>query len=352
MCILSVIIPFYNEEKYISQAIESILVQPIKDIEIILVNDGSTDSSKLICEKYVQKYSNIQLINQENQGVSVARNIGIDNATGEYIQFLDGDDYYIEGALSEELKKVLDEKLVDVYIFSSYRANKKRNRFCYDMRFNNQLLPGHRIYTIGGTFGSCIIKRSLLNRHQIRFDKGIKLNEDKVFKVKALYFADVIQTTDKFCYVYCNTEGSIMHYTHLYEHDRVKAWKLCFKWFEQKLCGEEKRIVLSFLQMIIYSKMLQVAQMYVEAGHSKRELFDELEQREELEILQNLGTHEVFPYQINDLKLFQTNIDKFVRIIKLNKLKIRIGRIILLFPYLRTIRENRRYPLKDTDHYC
>lgn len=171
MYILSVIIPVYNQEKYIAQAIDSVLGQPMKEIEIVLVNDGSIDSSFEICERYAKEHSNIQLINQDNQGVSVARNVGINSATGEYIQFLDADDYYLSGALSQSLHEILNRKQVDVYIFSSYRANRKRNRFCYDLRCGNQYLPGHHLYPAVGTFGSCIIKKSLLEEHQICFDE-------------------------------------------------------------------------------------------------------------------------------------------------------------------------------------
>lgn len=349
MYTLSVIIPVYNKEKYISQAIDSVLNQPMKEIEIILVNDGSTDSSLKECEIYAKKYSNIQLVSQDNQGASVARNVGISLATGEYIQFLDADDYYISGALSESLQEILRKKQVDVYIFSSYRANSKRNRFCYDLRYSNQLIPGHYLHPAAGTFASCIIKRSLLEEHQILFDEGIRLNEDKVFKMKVLYMADIIQTTEDFCYVYCNTKKSIMHHTSLYEHDRVDAWKCAYKWFERNLSGMEKENVLFAIQIMINSRLLQFSQKYIEGGHSKKELLDELKRRGELEILQNLKANEVFSNQINDLITFQTNIDKFVRNVQLNRLIIFIGKIILYFPFLRRIRENKRYPIKDVN---
>ena len=89
---ISVIVPVYNVEEYLEECLESICKQTYTDIEVILVNDGSTDGSKEICERYCQKDSRFKLINQENQGQSAARNNGVIVSTGEYITFVDSDD--------------------------------------------------------------------------------------------------------------------------------------------------------------------------------------------------------------------------------------------------------------------
>lgn len=110
----SVIIPIYNTDKYLEEAIESIIGQTISfkdNIEIILVNDGSTDQSSKICERYLKKYpDNIIYINQENKGVSQARNIGLKHSSGEYIIFLDSDDYLDHNIFMEVDKLVLKNK--------------------------------------------------------------------------------------------------------------------------------------------------------------------------------------------------------------------------------------------------
>ena len=90
---VSVIIPVYNGEKTIEKCINSIINQSYKDLEIIIVNDGSTDNTYEICQKYSQKDDRIQVINQENKGVCLARNIGIKFSKGDYIQFVDSDDW-------------------------------------------------------------------------------------------------------------------------------------------------------------------------------------------------------------------------------------------------------------------
>ena len=97
---ISVVVPIYNIEKYIDRCVKSILRQTYSNTEIILVNDGSTDESPAICDRYRQSAANVQVLHQENQGLSAARNAGTAAATGEYIAFVDGDDYIGENFLS------------------------------------------------------------------------------------------------------------------------------------------------------------------------------------------------------------------------------------------------------------
>ena len=91
---ISVIIPVYNTEKYLRQCLDTVVAQTLKDIEIILVDDGSTDDSLLICQEYAQKDSRIHVYHQENQGAGPARNYGIKVAKGQYFSFLDSDDLF------------------------------------------------------------------------------------------------------------------------------------------------------------------------------------------------------------------------------------------------------------------
>lgn len=112
---ISIIIPVYNLEKYLSACIDSILCQKYKNLEIIIVNDGSTDSSKEICEEYQNKDQRVRVFSQNNSGVSVARNKGIKHATGDWIMFVDGDDL-VDANLSEIIPQLDLEN--DVYMFA------------------------------------------------------------------------------------------------------------------------------------------------------------------------------------------------------------------------------------------
>lgn len=99
MKLVSVVIPVYNVEEYLDDCIKSVITQTYKDLEIILVDDGSTDLSPQICEQYAMRDNRIKVIHQQNKGISVARNVGMTYATGSYIYFLDSDDYIMTNAI-------------------------------------------------------------------------------------------------------------------------------------------------------------------------------------------------------------------------------------------------------------
>lgn len=133
MILFSVIIPVYNIEKYLKRSVNSILSQNYENYEIILVNDGSTDNSGKICEEFAKKSSKVKFINIKNSGVAVARNEGIKKAKGDYILFLDGDDFFkttifhdCEEAIIKNKSDIvvfgyLAERLLNVYIYHNFR---------------------------------------------------------------------------------------------------------------------------------------------------------------------------------------------------------------------------------------
>lgn len=110
---ISIIVPIYNIEKYLSRCLDSILAQTYKNLEVILVDDGSVDNSGMIADEYARNDQRIIVIHQVNKGVSAARNAGLDLATGDYIGFVDGDDY-IESDMYEILMRIIDEQQVDI----------------------------------------------------------------------------------------------------------------------------------------------------------------------------------------------------------------------------------------------
>ena len=112
---ISIIVPVYNVEKYLSHCIDSILCQTYPNCEVILIDDGSTDSSGKICDEYITQNGNVRVLHKENEGVSAARNLGVSIATGDYIGFVDADDY-IEPNMYTELYNSLQEKQADLVI--------------------------------------------------------------------------------------------------------------------------------------------------------------------------------------------------------------------------------------------
>ena len=125
---ISVIVPVYNVEKYLSECLDSIVNQTLKDIEIICLNDGSTDNSLSILKEYASKDTRIILIDKENEGLGYTRKVGLDNATGKYILFCDSDDFYYELTAFEELYNYIEQVQVDVVIFEFIKYG-KNNKF-------------------------------------------------------------------------------------------------------------------------------------------------------------------------------------------------------------------------------
>ena len=124
---ISIIIPVYNAEKYLGKCLDSILNQTYSDFEIIIVNDGSSDSSDSICKKYMLDEPRIQYIIQKNQGVSAARNTGIKRAKGEYLLFVDADDTIDSLMLKKMLESIEDKKSDMVYVGFEVLGNNLRN---------------------------------------------------------------------------------------------------------------------------------------------------------------------------------------------------------------------------------
>jgi len=129
MVAISVILPVYNVEKHLNKCLHTIVNQLFDDYEVICVNDGSTDSSPEILKKYAEKYSNIKIINQENKGLSAARNTGLDNAKGEYILFADSDDYFIAFNAFNMLYNFAKSNNSDLVIFDILRGDDKEKYF-------------------------------------------------------------------------------------------------------------------------------------------------------------------------------------------------------------------------------
>ena len=179
---VSVIIPVYNAEKYLHKCIESILVQTYADYELLLINDGSKDNSGAICEEYATKDSRVRVFHKENGGASAARNCGLDNAIGEYICFIDADDWVDKDYL-ENLLPVNDESMVVcslIYESNVSRElclrNRKRDKEC----INNTL---HQLLEHMAICSPCckIMLRDIIERNNIRFDTKVSAGEDMLF---------------------------------------------------------------------------------------------------------------------------------------------------------------------------
>lgn len=196
--LISVVVPIYNTSKTIERCVNSILMQTYKNLEIILVDDGSTDNSLEICKKLQEKDSRIIVVSGKNQGVSAARNIGINRASGDYIAFVDSDDY-IKPEMYERLINIAQKNNVQL-VFCNYeefdgQGNKKRtdqfsNIVGEKELINNIDIIDHMMQiSKNNIFGTCwrtLFDVNILNENSIKFEPGITMSEDLMFMLKCL----------------------------------------------------------------------------------------------------------------------------------------------------------------------
>ncbi len=205
--LVSIIIPVYNTENFVGRAIDSVLAQTYENIEIILVNDGSTDTSVEVCERYVQKHNNIKLIYQKNSGVSVARNTGLQAAKGEYIQFLDSDDE-IENEMTENFVDLMVEKSYDIVICGYSTIGKVNNVItnetrCYESK--NFLFTAYldaKLLSLISSSWNMIFKKKLLEENNIRFNSIYAIGEDGLFTLDYLTKCKKVYVLNKVLYNY------------------------------------------------------------------------------------------------------------------------------------------------------
>ncbi|PEC23566.1 glycosyltransferase family 2 protein [Bacillus cereus] len=209
--LVSVIVPLYNAEKYIEETMESILNQTYKNIEIVIVDDGSKDQSSFIVKNLEKKYpQQIKYILQENQGVSVARNTGIENASGEYISFLDSDDLWhptkIEKQIESMHKNNMDACYCGYMNFYEETGEKVENTTNFVKGNMTKAFLTHQVFAQTSTW---IFKKSIVMNHNIRFTPGCSWGEDLEFLFKLMSVTDVCYVDEYLTYYRILSGGNL-----------------------------------------------------------------------------------------------------------------------------------------------
>lgn len=209
---ISIIVPVYNVEEYITECIDSILSQTYKDWELILVNDGSTDNSGKICDEYALKDNRINVIHKENGGLSSARNAGIDVAKGEYITFIDSDDVLLNNDIYDKIIKIFNEdKSIDVVqydVIHKWQSSEEHKRlYPFKIYYNKlNILEGYLTEKIHVACWDKIFKAEIFK--EIRFPLG-QISEDIAIIPQIVERTNKLRTTDIGYYGYRYREGSI-----------------------------------------------------------------------------------------------------------------------------------------------
>lgn len=210
--LISVIVPVYNVEQYLNRCIDSIIKQTYKNLEIILIDDGSTDSSGKLCDNIKQKDARIIVLHKINGGLSSARNVGLDNMTGEYVMFVDSDDY-----ISEDCVEYLYDLIVKTksrIAIGNYKMTNSSQCLFLGVQENVEQISSRE--ALNRQFGKDTVQyvsawAKLYEAElfkQLRFPEG-RLHEDEGTTYKALYFSDNVVVSNKAVYAYYYNSESI-----------------------------------------------------------------------------------------------------------------------------------------------
>lgn len=215
--LVTVVMPVYKVEKYIKDSIVSVIEQTYKNIEVILVDDGSPDKCPQICDKFASEYDNIYVIHKENGGLSEARNVGINQASGEYILFLDSDDTLTEGAIEGLVKKAIETE-ADIVIPDRYNqinenTNKEVERFHFD---EPSFITNPVMFAIDVIIGkgrawrasALLYRASIIKDNKIEFPVGF-IAEDIVFNLAIMSSATKLSFYKNSTLNYLKRSGSI-----------------------------------------------------------------------------------------------------------------------------------------------
>ena len=224
---ISVIVPVYNAEQYLCNCVDSILNQQLKDIEVILVNDGSTDKSGEMCNDYEQLDKRVRVLHLENQGVSNARNRGIEIASGDYIGFVDADDWIEEkmySSMLNEISKVNADVAICSYII--FRENSERyvglpwkDHSIFEKKaIAEQVMPVfvapmdlelNSKQIVMGSVWRCLFKKEVISVNKIEFDTKMTYTEDLIFLLQFLSKSEKVLTLNTPYYHYRNNKAGI-----------------------------------------------------------------------------------------------------------------------------------------------
>ena len=215
---VSVIVPVFNGEKYLERCVDSILNQEYEDLELILVDDGSTDGTGEICRRYERQDPRVLLITKENSGVSDSRNLAIGQALGTYLQFVDSDDWLAPDATRLMVRR-MEETGCDLVIADFYRVSGERVSHKGDIEEDGKMsLETFASYMMEnpadfyyGVLWNKLYRREIVERHHLRMDRNISWCEDFMFNLEYMRHAETICALRTPVYYYVKRKGSLVN---------------------------------------------------------------------------------------------------------------------------------------------
>ena len=280
MELISIIVPIYKVEKYLCECIDSVLAQTYENFELILVDDGSPDNCGKICDEYAKKDSRIKVFHKENGGVSSARNVGLDNAKGEYITFIDSDDF-VDKQYLERLYVDLKENGADVSICKISCYNEGATYLKRDV------FPGKAVITenkkefenficryfslkkyIMGSACRSLYKKYILEKH--RFDESLKICEDLLFLIGAFCQTKKISFIKSPLYYYRVNEESALHtYKKNYLENHIALYSALDKILSKKNSKKINKALENYRSLLCY--YVVVEELVYKSGCERKE---------------------------------------------------------------------------------
>lgn len=271
--LVSIVIPVYNVEKYLNRCVRSVINQTYKQLEIILVDDGSPDSCPRMCDEWQQKDSRIKVIHKNNQGLGMARNTGLDNAKGNYVCFVDSDDYIDKDTIETSLKAALDND-ADIVVYGIKTVNNegqivksevpKSDKYVfYGQEIINELVPNMlsvdysstRRLDCGMSMCELLISMELIINNKWRMVSERDIISEDFYSLISLYsYTNSVVIIPRNFYYYCRNDLSL---THVYNPNRYKKIKEFYDLSLQQFrdCGYtkqcEKRMASVYLSFVV-----------------------------------------------------------------------------------------------------
>lgn len=306
--LISVILPVFNAEKYLETTLEDIRNQSYQEIELIIIDDGSTDQSWNIIQKYSQMDKRIRPIQVKNGGPSKARNIGLEIAQGEYIRFIDADDLVPKDSIQRMYEKIKENPSVDMVI-GNYQCVPEKNYFTGDTfsnvvlsqkEFAKEFLKNMRSFYYGVMWNK-LYKREIIERYQIRFNETIDWCEDFCFNLEYYGKCNLISLLNIECgvYAYYSREDSITTGVSTYSQERLQEIN--------KICYEK---ILTFCNVLQLGKAASLEWKYYNLYYQLSDIVNKKQKHRQKyktfkEILNRKEVYEYICYKQNEAKLWK-----------------------------------------------
>lgn len=256
---VSVIVPVYNVEKYVEKCIKSLVDQTLQEIEIIAVDDGSKDDSKNIIDKYIKKYPDkVKYLYKENGGLSSARNFGIPYANGEYIAFLDSDDY-VEPTMYEEMYKLAKKDDADMVECDFIWEYPNKQKYDYGVVYNGKKEAIEKARVVAW---NKLIKREIIKNEKIEFPFGLRY-EDVEFFYKLVPSINKISFMKKYFIHYVQRDNSIANTQNTKTKDIFKVLNNVIEFYKNKGYYEEykEELEYTYLRLLLCSSLKRMCKI-------------------------------------------------------------------------------------------